>query len=141
MVQRGGLGGKSLWPSARRRPPDIAYNHSCVRILVVVSGQKWLGGLTIQTALLCRELERLGHQVAVVSIGAPAVIDQFAHGEIRHGNGGPAGQAPPEGSTRGDYVFRYEVVADAARYLPPGPPPMRATGASAVRIAGEPGGM
>ena len=85
---------------------------------MVVSGQKWLGGLTIQTALLCRELERLGHRVAVVSIGAPAVVDQFEHAEIRHGNG--HGSLPGWRETGGRYVFRYEVVADAARYLPPG---------------------
>jgi len=105
-----------------------------VRILAVVSGQKWLGGLTIQTALLCRELERLGHKVAVVSIGAPAVIDQFAHAQTRHGNGHSAGLFPPQGSTCDDYVFRYEVVADAARYLPPGPPAMRAALAPVARV-------
>ncbi len=105
-----------------------------MRVLAVVSGQKWLGGLTIHTALLCRELERLGHQVAVVSIGEDAVVDLFPHTRTRYGprtgarpDGGPAMDGPagrtdlPQPPQRGeDYVFRYEVVADAARYLPPG---------------------
>jgi glycosyltransferase involved in cell wall biosynthesis len=101
-----------------------------VRILAVVSGQQWLGGLTIQTALLCRELERLGHSVAVVSIAAPAVVDQFPHAEIQLANGAlPAGR-----NGAGEYVFRYEVVADAARYLPPGPPAMRVALAPLTRV-------
>lgn len=125
-----------------------------MKILILVSGQKWLGGLTIQTALLCRELERIGHEVAVVSVGADAVIDQFPHARIRHGangrahlNGhssqhgqpgvlpvpgrslGNAGESKrpggPNQAAGGAFVFRYEVIADAARYLPPGPPAMR----------------
>jgi glycosyltransferase involved in cell wall biosynthesis len=103
-------------------------------VLALVSGQKWLGGLTIQTALLCRELERLGHQVAVVSIGAPAVVDLFPHAPVRYGspgNGGADGLTKQGEVTNGyadpasDYIFHYEVVADAARYLPPGPPALR----------------
>jgi glycosyltransferase involved in cell wall biosynthesis len=109
-----------------------------VRVLAVVSGQKWLGGIALQTALLCRGLERLGHQVAVVSIGADAVVDQFRHARTRHGPRAVApapplaGPAPPSDTGRprdhspgSEYVFRYEVVADAARYLPPGPPALR----------------
>ena len=101
-----------------------------MRLLVVVSGQTWLGGLTIQTALLCREVERLGHQVAVVSIGAPAVVDQFAHAAIRHGNG----KEPVPALGGNHYVFRYEVVADAARYLPRGSLAARTALAPAVRL-------
>ena len=56
-----------------------------MKVLAVVSGQKWLGGLTIHTALLCRELERLGHRVAVVSIGEDAVVDLFPHERTRYG--------------------------------------------------------
>jgi glycosyltransferase involved in cell wall biosynthesis len=109
-----------------------------VKVLAVVSGQQWLGGIALQTALLCRELERLGHQVAVVSIGAGAVVDQFRHARVRLGPGGPAAVDPaaaahPDGRY-GDYVFRYEVVADAARYLPPGPPAMRAALAPLARV-------
>ncbi|HEX2186421.1 MAG TPA: glycosyltransferase [Chloroflexota bacterium] len=130
-----------------------------MRVLAVVSGQKWLGGLTIQTALLCRELERLGHQVAVISIGQDAVVDQFRHARVRYGpeaglfgfssNGhgtkamknGHATKATKNGHSPeamaeagGEYVFRYEVVADAARYLPPGPGPVRAALAPLARL-------
>lgn len=125
-----------------------------MRILVLVSGQKWLGGIAIQTALLCRELEYLGHQVVVVSVGAAAVVDHFRHEHIHHPTpdvaqrggapsgtilagasaatglvdgashaGNVAGIPPAPGSDA--YVFRYEVIADAARYLPPGSPMVR----------------
>ncbi|HEV2125738.1 MAG TPA: hypothetical protein VGW38_23535, partial [Chloroflexota bacterium] len=110
-----------------------------MRIFVVVSGQQWLGGITIQTALLCRELERQGHTIVVASIGAPAVIDQFRHQAVHYGDGtgtyAPA--RPPAGADAvvdPDYVFRYEVIADAARYLPPGPPAVRRALAPAVRL-------
>jgi glycosyltransferase involved in cell wall biosynthesis len=104
-----------------------------------VSGQKWLGGLTIHTALLCRELERLGHQIAVVSIGADAVVDQFPHQRVRHGGPPERGAAylrETNGrSVRdGEFVFRYEVVADATRYLPPGPPVVRTALAPVARL-------
>jgi glycosyltransferase involved in cell wall biosynthesis len=105
-----------------------------VRVLAVVSGQKWLGGLTIHTALLCRELERLGHQVAVVSIGEDAVVDLFPHERTRYGPYGPLSRNGfPEKADR-EYVFRYEVVADAARYLPPGGPAMRHALAPVARL-------
>lgn len=108
-----------------------------MKILVVVSGQQWLGGLTIQTALLCRELERLHHRVAIVSIGAAAVIDQFRHARTRYdltiaGDGHAEDRATAEPST-GGYVFRYEVVADAAHYLAPGAPAVRRALAPLVR--------
>ena len=103
-----------------------------MRILVVVSGAKWLGGLTIQTALLCRELERLGHAVAVVSLGADAAVDQFQHVRIRLGE--DDSQWADNVLSGQEYVFRYEVVADAARYLAPGPLPVRSALAPLVRV-------
>lgn len=122
----------------------------------MVSGQKWLGGLTIHTARLCRELERLGHQVAVVSIGVDAVVDLFPHARTHYGSapGPPLHDVPSDGASGhgahsslghppagrvsavpdGDYVFRYEVVADAAGYLPPGPPGVRRALAPLARL-------
>ncbi len=107
-----------------------------MRVLVVVSGQQWLGGLTIQTALLCRELEALGHAIAVVSIGADAVIDLFRHARTRYGPRSARDDfRDGRGQARdGEYVFRYEVVADAARYLPPGGPALRAALAPIARL-------
>lgn len=110
-----------------------------MRIFVVVSGQQWLGGITIQTALLCRELERQGHTVVVASIGAPAVVDQFRHQAVHYGDDvGQYVPTPPPAGTDAvvdpNYVFRYEVIADAARYLPPGPPAVRRALAPAVRL-------
>ena len=76
-----------------------------MKVLAVVSGQKWLGGLTIHTALLCRELERLGHRVAVVSIGEDAVVDLFPHERTRYGplaqlwRNGLGGKGSGSGST------------------------------------------
>jgi glycosyltransferase involved in cell wall biosynthesis len=112
----------------------MAYNLTHVRILAVVSGQKWLGGLTIHTALLCRELELLGHKVAVVSIGEDAVVDLFPHERTHYG---PLSQLWRNGfaaKVDREYVFRYEVVADAARYLPPGRPTVRRALAPIARL-------
>jgi glycosyltransferase involved in cell wall biosynthesis len=107
-----------------------------VKVLALVSGQKWLGGLTIHTALLCRELERLGHRVAVVSIGEDAVVDLFPHERTRYG---PLAQLwrnglGGKGEREREYVFRYEVVADAAKYLPPGRPAVRRALAPVARL-------
>ncbi|HEU5316996.1 MAG TPA: glycosyltransferase family 4 protein [Chloroflexota bacterium] len=106
-----------------------------MRIFVAVSGQQWLGGLTIQSAMLCRELERMGHELAVVSIGADAPVDQFPYASVRYGEpvqewGRRAGHAPDLG-----YVFRYEVVAHASRYIPAAPEPVRRVLAPGVRAA------
>jgi glycosyltransferase involved in cell wall biosynthesis len=106
-----------------------------VRIFVAVSGQQWLGGLTIQSALLCRELERLGHQLAVVSIGADAPVDQFPYAQVRYGD--PIKQRPVHNGHARDlaYVFRYEVVAHASRYIPSASEPVRRALAPGVRAA------
>jgi glycosyltransferase involved in cell wall biosynthesis len=106
-----------------------------VRIFVAVSGQQWLGGLTIQSAMLCRELERMGHELAVVSIGADAPVDQFPYASVRYGDplqewGRRIGHARDLG-----YVFRYEVVAHASRYIPAAPETVRRALAPAVRAA------
>ncbi len=82
-----------------------------MRIFVAVSGQQWLGGLTLQSALLCRELERLGHELAIVSIGTDAPVDQFPYGRVRHGAAVAAGHAVVAGGgvrpeAAGEYVFR-----------------------------------
>ena len=96
-----------------------------MRIFVAVSGQQWLGGLTIQSAMLCRELSRLGHELAVVSIGADAPVDQFPYARVRYGD--PVKEWPTLGGDgRGmGYVFRYELVAHASRYIPSASEPVR----------------
>jgi|GEM_PF-881360 len=111
-----------------------------MRIFVAVSGQQWLGGLTLQSALLCRELERLGHELAIVSVGADAPVDQFPYGRVRHGASPAAGHAVVAGNgvrpeATGEYVFRYEVVAHASRYIPSAAEPVRRALAPAVRAA------
>jgi glycosyltransferase involved in cell wall biosynthesis len=120
---------------------------STMRILVMLSGQKWMGGLAIQTALLCREWERQGHEVAVIAVGADIALDSFRSERVRWGacpasqagrrkSGGNVrilraaasnGRARPGRVERAadEYVFRYEVVADVARYVFDGPPVMR----------------
>jgi glycosyltransferase involved in cell wall biosynthesis len=106
-----------------------------VRIFVAVSGQQWLGGLTIQSAMLCRELERMGHQLAVVSVGADAPVDQFPYARVRYGD--PMREWPITATHAPDlgYVFRYEVVAHASRYIPSAPEPVRVALAPTVRAA------
>ena len=106
-----------------------------MRIFVAVSGQQWLGGLTIQSAMLCRELSRLGHELAVVSVGADAPVDQFPYARVRYGD--PVKEWPTLGGGSRDfgYVFRYEVVAHASRYIPSASEPMRRVLAPAVRAA------
>ncbi|MGI8424819.1 MAG: glycosyltransferase family 4 protein [Chloroflexota bacterium] len=106
-----------------------------MRIFVAVSGQQWLGGLTIQSAMLCRELERLGHELAVVSIGTDAPVDQFPYARVKYGH--PMKEWPVLGGDGRDmgYVFRYEVVAHASRYIPSASEPVRRALAPAVRAA------
>ncbi len=106
-----------------------------MRIFVAVSGQQWLGGLTIQSAMLCRELERLGHQLAVVSIGADAPVDQFPYAQVRYGD--RVKEWPVHNGHARDlgYVFRYEVVAHASRYIPSASEPVRRVLAPGVRAA------
>ena len=106
-----------------------------MRIFVAVSGQQWLGGLTIQSAMLCRELSRLGHELAVVSIGADAPVDQFPYARVRYGD--PVKEWPTLGGDgRGmGYVFRYELVAHASRYIPSASEPVRRVLAPGVRAA------
>ena len=106
-----------------------------MRIFVAVSGQQWLGGLTIQSALLCRELSRLGHELAVVSVGADAPVDQFPYARVRYGD--PIKEWPTLGGGGRDlgFVFRYEVVAHASRYIPSASEPVRRVLAPAVRGA------
>jgi glycosyltransferase involved in cell wall biosynthesis len=115
-----------------------------VRILVAVSGQQWLGGLTLQSALLCRELERMGHEIAVVSIGADAPVDQFPYARIRHGEperdgalirSGTGAVSPGTTGAPDEYVFKYEVVAHASRYIPAAPEGVRRALAPGVRGA------
>ena len=106
-----------------------------MRIFVAVSGQQWLGGLTIQSAMLCRELTRLGHELAVVSIGADAPVDQFPYARVRYGD--PIKEWPTLGGAGRDlgYVFRYELVAHASRYIPSASEPVRRALAPGVRAA------
>ena len=121
-----------------------------MKVLAVVSGQKWLGGLTIHTALLCRELERLGHRVAVVSIGEDAVVDLFPRADALRAprlSSGATVWGGKGGAKKQDCVFRYEVVAiresvsrrDARRCAGPWPPDLwRALGMTIM--APEPDG-
>lgn len=106
-----------------------------MRIFVAVSGQQWLGGLTIQSAMLCRELSLLGHELVVVSVGADAPVDQFPYARVRYGD--PIKEWPTFGGGGRDmgYVFRYELVAHASRYIPSASEPVRRALAPGVRAA------
>jgi glycosyltransferase involved in cell wall biosynthesis len=85
--------------------------------------------------MLCRELTRLGHELVVVSIGADAPVDQFPYARVRYGD--PIKEWPTLGGGGRDfgYVFRYEIVAHASRYIPSASEPLRRALAPGVRAA------
>jgi hypothetical protein len=82
-----------------------------VRVLLVTSGQAWFGGIATHATLVSRELHRRGHDLRVISVGAPSPTDAMPWQVVQDVMHVPA-KAPDA-----EFTFRHQVVAPAAGYV------------------------